>query len=452
MKISALILLGVAALSASPSLAQDRIDPAAIESYIRPYSETSNFSGAVLVEKNGKIVFEKAFGLADREKSLPNTTAVRFHVASVSMQFTAAAILRLVDQKRLALDTKVSEVVPGITGGDRITMRDLLVQRSGLSDINDLPDYGEVLEVHQTPASLVAKIKERPLLFEPGSKFQHEEHSAYNLLALITETKTRKPFSQAVKKLVFGPAGLSHSAIDDDQVRDKGVAKGYQPKGLSELEPATPIHWSGKAGNGSAITTVRDEARWVRALFEGRFLSEDLRKLVLETSPPIGYGWFRRDSARFHQTAYYMNGRAPGFASFVLYLPKESLTVVVFSNIYSSATTTIGNDIAAIALGLPFEPFHPGPRLSAEQLNSSTGTFQFGPDFYQPSAQVKLIASGSDLGLRWPSGDLSPLIPLGRDRFVDRAYWQDVNIERDATGRPVALKYDRFTGQAINRK
>ena len=80
--------------------------------------------------------------------------------------------------------------IPGIAGGEKITVRDLLVERSGLADINDLPDYSEILQHHQTPESLVARIKDRPLLFEPGSKFLHEEHSAYNLLALIVEKKT----------------------------------------------------------------------------------------------------------------------------------------------------------------------------------------------------------------------------------------------------------------------
>ena len=187
----------------------------------------------------------------------------------------------------------------------------------------------------------------------------------------------------------------------------------------------------------------------MRAVFGNALLKPASREAILDTSQKPGYGWFRTVSPRFHETIYYMNGRAPGFASFVLYLPREQMNVVVFSNIYSSATTTIGNDLSAIALGLPHEAFKPSdPAPSAQEIQKSTGTFQFGPDFYQPNAEVRLVAKGAELSLHWPSGDESPLIPLGRDHFMDRGYWEEVSIERDAKGAPKTLIYDRFRGDA----
>jgi CubicO group peptidase (beta-lactamase class C family) len=399
------------------------------------------------------VVFEEAYGDADREKMRGNRSATRFHVASISMQFTAAAVLRLVDRGVIGLDTHVGEVVPGVTGGDRITIRDLLLQRSGLVDINGLPDYGEVLQHHQTPAGLVAKIQDRPLLFEPGSKFLHEEHSAYNLLALIVETKTGLPFARAMDQLVFRPAGLSRTSIDDDNLGGEDVARGYQPEGVRELKPAAAIHWSAKAGNASVVTSARDEARWVRAAFGDRLLKAASLNEILNTNPRVGYGWFRSVSSQYGETVYSMNGRAPGFASFVLYLPREKMSVVVFSNIYSSATTTIGNDVAAIALGLPHQKFQPSETApSPEQLHACTGRFQFGADFYQPNAEVALIAMGTELSLRWPSGDESPLIPMGRDRWIDRSYWEEVTIERGPNGAPKALIYGQFRGEAIGAR
>jgi hypothetical protein len=142
-----------------------------------------------------------------------------------------------------------------------------------------------------------------------------------------------------------------------------------------------------------------------------------------------------------------MNGRSPGFSSFVLYLPDNQITVILLGNIYSSATTPMGYDLAALSLGLPYEKLNlMDPSPSAAQLKECTGTFQFGPDFYQANAKVTLIANGRDLWLRWPSGDLSALLPVEQDRFVDRSYWQDVRIERDSAGKPIALVYDRFRG------
>jgi len=451
-----LVLVIGALLCVGTSAAQNRLNAAAIDSYLTPYVRSGNFSGDVLVKQNGRAIFEKAYGFADREHWVVNTSATRFHIASISMQFTSAAVLRLVDQGAISLDTRVGDLVPGITGADKISIRDLLMERSGLADINDLPDYSDILQHHQTPGSLIASIKDRPLLFEPGSKFLHEEHSAYNLLAWIVEKKTGLPFAAAMTKLVFRPLRLAASGVDDDLTTGAAkMAKGYEPDGVYGLKLATPIHWSAKTGNASIFTTAGDEAGWVDALLADRLLKARSRETILDTSQRVGYGWFRGSSQRFSETTYYMNGRAPGFASFVLYLPHEQTTVVVFSNIYSSATTTIGYDIAAISLGLPYEPFHPRhPAPSPSELKTCTGTFQFGPDFYQPNAEVVLMVRGAELFMHWPSGDISPLIPLGRDHFVDRSYWQEINIERDTTGLPITVVYDHFRGNvtSANRK
>lgn len=448
MSVRPLAIVIVMSFCVGGSVAQKDSTAAAIHTYLQPYAQSGNFAGDVLVVKSGKVIFEKAYGFADREHHIRNTAATRFHIASMSMQFTAAAVLRLVDTSSIKLDDRVGGFVPGIQGADKITIRDLLTQRSALPDINALANYDDVLQHHQTPSSVIAEIEGRPLLFEPGSKFLHEEHSAYNLLALIVEKKSGLPFAAAVDRWLFQPANLAASGVDDDsKTHATRVAKGYEPEGTYGLKPARAIHWSAKTGNGSVYTTAGDEARWVDALFNGHVLSAASRAAVLDTSMRVGYGWIKSENKRFGETAYYMNGRAPGFASFVLYLPHAQTTVVVLSNIYSSATTTIGYDIAALSLGLPYEPFHVRVHTpSPTELKTCTGTFQFGPDFYQANAKVALTANGQELSMRWPSGEVSALIPLDRDHFVDRSYWEEVKIERGASGKPTALIYDRFQG------
>jgi D-alanyl-D-alanine carboxypeptidase len=450
----ALLSLAFCSGQASAQQRQERSVAERIDAYLQPYVQSGNFSGAVLAKENGKIVFEKAYGFADREHKVPNTMETRFHVASVSMQSTAAAVLRLVDEGKLSLDTRVGEFIPETRGAEKITVRDLLTERSGLPDINSLPEYNDILQQHQTPASLVAKIEGRPVLFEPGTKFLHEEHSAFNLLALIVEKKTGLPFAAAVESLVFRPAHLQASGVDDDSnAGGEKMAIGYQPEGTYGVSPAKTIHWSGKTGNASVFTTAVDETKWVETVFDGALLSSSSREAMLDTTLTVGYGWFKRENKRFAETAYSMNGRAPGFASFVLYLPREKVSVAVFCNIYSSATTTIGHDIAAIVRGLPYETFHPSdPPPSAEELKTCMGRFQFGADFYQANAQLTVIAEGRELSLRWPGGSVSPLIPVGRDQFVDRSYWEQVKIERDALGEPVGLTYGSFHGTAIQNK
>jgi CubicO group peptidase (beta-lactamase class C family) len=437
------ILPGISATAQQPSIAS------AIDAYIQPYVVTRNFSGQILVRRGSRVVYEKSFGDADRERQQPITPDTRFHVASMSMQLTAAAVMRLVDQGKLALDTRVSEIVPSVRGGERITIRNLLEQRSGLSDINSRADYNEILQHPQTPASLVAVIANDSLLFDPGTRYLHEEHSAFNLLALIIERKTGLTFPEAMRSLLFEPSKMSHSAADDDaNACSPEAARGYAPLGVADLTVATKFYWSAKAGNASACTTARDVARFVDSVFHGALLSPGSRAVVLDTAgSPVGYGWFRRQNTRFGELAYYMNGRAPGFASFVLHLPGEDLTVVALSNIYSSATTDIGNDIAAIALGLPYKQLQVrAPMIPADSLGLDGLEFKFPGDFYQPNATLSFVKRGAELFLRWPSGDLSPLIPLDRDHLIDRAYWEPVTIVRDERGVPRSITYDRFEG------
>ncbi len=181
-------LLGVAVLFywAGIGIAQSNSTAAAIDAYLEPYVHSGNFAGDVLVERNGKIVFEKSYGYANREDRLPNTPRTRFHIASLSMQFTAGAVLRLVDMGAISLEEPVGTFVPGIPGADRITIRDLLTERSGLPDINSLPNYDDILQHHQTPATLVAQIEGQPLLF-------------------VSSCRVRNSFTKSIPPTIFLP-------------------------------------------------------------------------------------------------------------------------------------------------------------------------------------------------------------------------------------------------------
>ena len=435
-------LLGLGATAPGPAA---DLDPA-IADYVQPYVDTNNFSGTILVARDGKPLFAKAYGLADREGRTPNTLLTRFHVASMSMQFTAAAALRLIDAGQLSLETPVAEVLSDYPNGQAITIRHLLTQTSGIADINEQDDYDKILQAHQTPETLVNRVRHLPPLRQPGT-YEREEHSAFNLLALIIERKTGQPFAEAVHRLVFHPLAMADSGIDDDDpVAKIGAAVGYKPLGLYDLAPAERIFWSAKAGNASAYTTVEDELKFVSGLFRDDFLSPRLRALMFDLGARVGYGWFKSNSTRFGQPVYSMNGRSPGFASAVLYVPRDRLFVAAFSNIYASVPTDIAYDVAAMALALPYESIALQTSVAPGSLKGLPASFRFPKDFYQPDALVRVTAAKAQVTLHWPTGDISALIPIGPDSYIDRNYWVTVDVQRDPAGRVVALKYDRFTG------
>jgi CubicO group peptidase (beta-lactamase class C family) len=422
---------------------------AEIDSYVRTYSDTNNFSGVVLVAREGHAIFARAYGHADSRRRKLNTLRTRFHLASMSMQFTAAATLRLVDAGRLTLDTPVSAILPDYPRGDRINVRHLLTQTSGIADINELPDYSQILQAHQTPTSLVERMKAVPPARDPG-EFVREEHSAYNLLALIVERKTGMPFAAAVKQLVFAPLGMHDSGIDDDGPQaQRRAAVGLAPEKVFDVRPAERIHWSAKAGNASAYSTAADELRWLNGLFDSNFLSPALRSQMFDLTARVGYGWFKSNSTRFGAPVYWMTGRAPGFASAMNYFPQQRISVVLLSNVYASFPSRMSDDITAIVVGLPYDrsPLQNAKSGSADV--TIAGDFHYGADFYQPNAMIQLRLEGNDYGLRWPSGETTYLIPSGKDHFVDRSYGVPVEAVRDGAGRVIGLKYDRFLGDHV---
>jgi CubicO group peptidase (beta-lactamase class C family) len=416
-----------------------------IDSYFKPFAATNNLSGSVLITRGEEVLFARSYGFADRSKWISNRLETRFHIASMSILFTSTAVLRLIDEGELSFDTHVSDIVAGVPNGDKITIRQLLEQNSGLPDANDdLSNYDELLKSHQTPESLVAQIKALPPHSEPGGKSLREEHSGQNLLALIIERKTSLTFSQAMKAEVFDPFGLRDSGVDDDTPIDGPVAQGYQVAGTFGLKPAPAIHWSAKSGNGSAYATVSDVGKWLHKLAHRDLLSESSRKAMREASE--GYGWEKVESTRLGETVYLVGGRSPGFSCFMEYLPAEDMAIIALTNIENAANPLIVPEVAALLRGKPYHAFQYQP-VSSASIGHPAGDFVFGPDFYRPSATLHLVSDANGVTLNWPGGPAAPLLPIGKDKFKDRFYWSDVTVVRGKDGKPVELNYGKFRGK-----
>jgi CubicO group peptidase (beta-lactamase class C family) len=414
-----------------------------IDAYFKPFAATNNLSGSVLVTRGEKILFAKSYGFADRSKRIPNRLDTRFHIASMSILFTSTAVLRLIDQGKLSFDTYVSDIVPGVPNGDKITVRMLLEQNSGLPDANDdLPDYDELLKSHQTPESLVDAIKALPPHSDPGRKNEREEHSGQNLLALIIEKKTGLTFAQAMKALVFDPFGLSDSGTDNDSPIGGPVAQGYQVTGTFGLKPASSIHWSALPGNGSSYATASDVGKWLQGVTHGDLLSENSRNAMFSGSD--GYGWETVQSTRLGEKVYLVGGRATGFSCFMEYVPGAGITVIVLTNIEHDANPLIVPEVPPLLLGKPYQAFD-YHRVPPALVGHPSGDFVFGPDFYRPSATLSLVSDADGVTLIWPQR-AAPLLPIGKDKFKDRYYWTDATIIRGKDGKPAALDYGKFRG------
>jgi D-alanyl-D-alanine carboxypeptidase len=155
-------MLVVAGTSSGQGVQLDDLDTR-IERHVEPYVATSNFSGVVLVARNGRPVTRQAYGYADDELSVPARPDTKSHIASASKSFTAAALLLLEQQGRLGVNDGVGRFVSGYPNGDRLTLRHLLVHRSGIPNVDDFPDYDERSRFPQALAEIVSWFRDRPL-------------------------------------------------------------------------------------------------------------------------------------------------------------------------------------------------------------------------------------------------------------------------------------------------
>jgi len=421
-----------------------------VDEYLNPYLQTNNFQGVVLIAKDDEILLVKGYGMANVEQGVPNTAETVFHIASVSKPFTAAGIMLLADAGKVELDAPLSDVIPEYSHSDELTLHHLLAHTSGIPNINGFEEYDDIQLHAQSPESLLEYFKDLPLEFEPGSRYSYS-NSNYNLLALVIERTSQQSFGDYLRQRVLAPANTKSAAhYAEPTAIIPHRADGYSPDGLFGIRRAPWLDWTAKTGNGSMVATVEDLFVWARAFFRGEIVSPEARALMLaEHTPNIGYGWFIRP--RHDRPQLHINGRSPGFSSYLGYYPDDKVTIVVLSNLYNSIATSVGTDLAAMVFDVPYEV----PRLSAERLPASVaagvpGRFQYGADFYNANVVVTLELRDGYVHQLWGDGEFeSALIPKGDDQFVDRAFWSDVAFVRDENGVVVELHFDGFVAQRI---
>ena len=321
----------------TPTAAQDLASE--IEEYILAFSAQRQFNGSALVAADGEIVFKGGFGYANMEWEVPNTPDTKFRIGSITKQFTAALILRLVEEGRLGLDAPVREVLPEYPQpqGDQITIHHLLNHTSGIPSYTNQPGFMEDgARDPLSPRGILELTWSEPLEFEPGSRFNYS-NSGYVLLGWIIERVTGQPYDSALRERILDPLGLRDTGYDhESEVRQRG-AFGYN-RTLTGYHNARYIDTSLPHAAGMLYSTVEDLYRWNRAL-HGAEVFDDPESLILMTTPGLeeyGYGLGIRDRRIGDDgpevRVVEHGGGIFGFTSFLRYFPDDGYTIVVLDN------------------------------------------------------------------------------------------------------------------------
>ncbi len=413
----------LATVSVAAQISSTRFDRQ-VQAYVR----NGDFNGSVLVAKDDHVLFQKSYGMANYEWNIPNSENTKYHIASITKTFTAAAILKLEHEGKLKLSDPLSNYVPAFLNGERITIEQLLTHTSGLPDFYSLPEYPIKKYQRVTPADLIAWVKTKPLDFLPGSKSSYS-NTGYGFLAYIIEQVSGKTYEEYVAEAILKPGGMKDTGTFRDETLIPGRAGGYQPgTGDHGLRNAPAYDKAILTGSASLYSTIGDLLLWGRALESGKLLD-------LQTPP---YGWNARETAGKRKYLE-QDGRAPGFVSHVSLFPDSKLTVIVLSNLEDAAVNVLAGDLAAIALGE--NPSQPKPRSVLKETISHPEEF-VGAYEVNPTLLLDIRAEGDSLAMRGTGGDYLPLEPIAKDLFFYRQLYVKVGFRRDKAGKVEALLWN----------
>jgi CubicO group peptidase (beta-lactamase class C family) len=324
--ITFLVLLGACMIS-SHCLAQVPVDR--MDQIVRSYSDSHQFMGSVLVAQGDKIVFEKSYGDANLEWDIPDSSATKFRIGSMTKQFTASSILLLEERGKLSTDDVVKKYMPDAPPAwEKITIYNLLTHTSGIPSFTSFPDYHASEATPITPKDLVNRFRDKPLEFQPGEKWNYS-NSGYVLLGYLLE------------KISSGYD--SNSAIISHR------ASGYSPS------PGGPVNsgyidMSIPFSAGALYSTTRDLLVWEQALYGGKVLSAaSLKKMTTPFKENYGCGLMIR-TEKGH-LLYEHGGGIEGFNTEMAYYPDDKLTVIVLGNLNGGAPGDIAAKLGSVAHG-----------------------------------------------------------------------------------------------------
>jgi D-alanyl-D-alanine carboxypeptidase len=309
-------------------------------------------SASVALVRGGRIVLAKAYGTQSPTIRVANPDAL-YQIASISKQFTAAAILLLQDEHKLSLDDPVARYLPGITGGDRITIRQLLSHTSGLRDFWPQDYSFEAMSHPVAPQQIVDRWAKAPLDFEPGTQWQYS-NTGYVVAGMIVEKVSGEPLLQFLNEHIFRP--LDMHPIDQDLATGPGFPAGYRRNALGPVRVETPAARGWLYAAGELAMSASDLARWDIARMDRIVLpaadwalQETAVKLNDGSSTGYGLGVFASERGGHLRVEH--GGEAVGFLSENIVYPRDGIAIIVLTNAwFGRAQDEVAQKIEAMLL------------------------------------------------------------------------------------------------------
>ncbi|MEM8960109.1 MAG: serine hydrolase [Acidobacteriota bacterium] len=419
-------------------------DRAALETLFRDAWPADQPGGAVLIKKGDEVVLRAGHGLADVEMGVAITPDMVFRVGSVTKQFTAALIMQLVEEGKVAIDAPITDYLPDYDTHDAtVTVEHLLTHTSGIPSYTGLPDFFDQVRADRTPEEMVDLWEELELEFAPGTDWRYN-NSGYFLLGMIIEAVTGQSYQEALQERIFTPLGMTSSYYGEhDRIIPKRV-EGYAG-GSDGYVNAPYLSMTQPYAAGSMLSTVDDLAVWQQALEAGKVVSAESLEVMWRAhrlpdgdNTDYGYG-FQIGEHAGHQIVRH-GGGINGFAAQLTTVPDQDIVVAVLTN--HTGAEVSPTRLAALAtarlLGesIPTEEVE----IAADKLDDYVGVYRIDEETTRAVNQ----RDGKLLTLRTGNETWSTAVAGGEDLFFYPTGTNYFTFERDAEGKVVAMLMHDF--------
>ena len=324
------------ALAQAPNAAKAKPDKAAqVDELFRDYDRPDVPGASVIVIRDGKVLFKKAYGLANPEDKTKSTVLTNYRLASCTKQFTAMAIMILAERKKLSYDSRLTDFFPGFPAyGKQITVRHLLNHTSGLIAYEDVMPADRTVPL--TDGDVLQLMDQQDhTYFPPGSQFRYS-NSGFVLLGLIVEMTSGMSFPDFLRKNIFEPLHMDHTVLyHRDDHTDPRRAYGYTQQGDAFVRTDQSLT-SSTRGDGAVYSSVDDLYKWDQALYTKRLVSSETLSQAFTSAVTVnettgyGFGWFIEN--KHGMRTVWHSGNTIGFTARIQRFPDQKFTIIVLTN------------------------------------------------------------------------------------------------------------------------
>ncbi|MDZ4711060.1 MAG: serine hydrolase [bacterium] len=410
---------------------------------------------SVIVSKDGKPLYKKAFGMADMEADLKLKTDNVFAIGSMTKQFTAVAVLMLVQDGKLNLTDDVKKYLPDYnTHGKTITLKHLLTHTSGIPSYTEMKSFVDLIKKEASPEEIINMFKDTALLFDPGTNWSYS-NAGYMLAAYIVERVSGMEFNNFLIEKIFKPLEMKNTYIGSFTKIIPKRARGYDPSGTDHVQNTDYYSWSWPYGAGNILSTTGDLLKWDEALYSDKLVKKDLLDIAFKNfkfndgrSVNYGYGWAINDFD--NHTVIFHGGAIGGYLSEAVRIPDEHIYIAGLTNTTKTSPADIINSIALKMIGYDIK-MPDKIQIDETVLEDYKGVFEAN------MSGLRVVTNmGSEKEYRYVTtedgnlystrsgGSKRLLIPVGKDKFYTKDGTTVCTFVRNSDNKVIAINLSSY--------